>query len=49
MKLLDRILLWRARRRHAAHKVWLRQNKIVTLPSCDWRAFSANYIRSLRK
>jgi len=29
VKLLDRFILWRARRRHAAYKRWLRKNRVV--------------------
>ena len=36
MKLLTKFFAWRTRRRHQAHKRWLRRNRVV-LPKPDPR------------
>ncbi len=50
MSWLGRFFLWKARRRHAAHKRFLRQGKVIyTWPQADSRAWSGKFMRSLRK
>lgn len=42
MRLLSRFLLWRARRRHLAHRKWLRKNRVV-LPKPDGACIVRNW------
>ncbi len=41
---------WRARRRHAAHKVWLRRGHVIyDKPARDDRDWSGSYMNSVKK